>query len=216
MFSSILELTISIAEMDEMSLRQVDGNGKPLNATLMWEEKKKYNIDFRKLINSSLTFTPDTLVLQEIKSGEAVDVINAAITGHQVVTTLHADSVDVFGKRILGMYKEGASDLSDDLILEYVAEAFDILVRMVKFKDGTRKIMKISEVKDYNRQLGKFNTNTLINFVVEDSDENKVVGTYQFDNFISDKTIQKLLEKGASKKTLIELEEHYKKMCEKS
>ncbi len=206
--------TISIAEIDEMNLRQVNDEGNSTNGTLMWEEKKKYNIDFRQLINCSLTFTPDTLVLQEIKSAEAVDVINAAITGHQVVTTVHADNIEVFGKRVLGMFKEANSDLSDDLILEYIADSFDLLIRMVKFKNGIRKIVQVVELKKYNRNTNQFEYNQLLKFKALEITEDDVVGNYESEHFISEGLLEKMVEKGTHNFEIAHLKNLYHQRTE--
>lgn len=82
---------ISQAEIDEMNLRQMDPvTGEAINSVLMWEADKDRDIDFKKMINWALTFTPETLILQESKGPEIVDIVDASITGHQTVLTLHA------------------------------------------------------------------------------------------------------------------------------
>ncbi len=174
--------TVSIAEVDEINLRKVDSNGNCLNSSLMWEIKENSGMTLEKLINSALTFTPETIIIQEIKGPETVDAINASITGHQVLTSLHADSKHVFGKRILGMYKLSGSDLSDDLILDYVVDAFPVLVKMKIYPDRKRRVAEICELISYDRSKGAFETNVLYDFVVEDT-----INEEQYDEYLQEK-----------------------------
>lgn len=183
---------ITIAEIDEMDLRRVDPfTGKALNNAIMWEVQSEFG--FRKAINASLTFTPETLILQETKGEEVVDVIDAAITGHQLLTSSHAKNINVFGKRMLGMYKQSGSDLSDDLILEYVAEAFDILVRMKIHKNGARRVSEISELLSYDRPTGRFEVNCLYRFTITDAHGN---GYHELMSPMSDRLKDLLMENG--------------------
>lgn len=212
--------TLTCAEIDEMNLRKVDANGKGLNNTIMWEIKPQIdNMDMERCVNASLTFTPETLIIQEIKGAETVAVIDASITGHQVLVTLHADNIEVFGKRILGMYKQSGSDLSDNLILDYVVDAFPLAVRMKIYPDGKRRLADISEILSYDRQTGKFETNALYEFVVEDTITEEVydeyLGKVESRSVIkgkhvprgkpSERLVKKLMENGIPKKDIDEL-----------
>jgi len=177
--------TISIAEVDEMNLRKIDDNGNT-NSVLMWEIKENVDMTLQKCINSALTFSPERIIIQEIKGAETVDAIDASITGHQVLTSLHAESKEVFAKRILGMYKQSGSDLSDDLILDYVVDAFPVLVLMKMYADKKRRVAEISELLSYDKSTGVFKTNVLYEFVVEDTVEKE-----QFDEYLGEKILAK-------------------------
>lgn len=210
--------TLTIAEIDEMNHRRVDEEGRGLNSSIMWEIKPhlKLKMDMEKCVNASLTFTPVTLIIQEIKGAETVAVIDMSITGHQVLVTLHADDIEVFPKRILGMYKQSGSDLSDNLILDYVVDAFPVAVRMKIYEDGKRRISDISEILSYDRHTGKFETNILYEFEVEDN-----ITENAFDEYLqkevemvvtkgrhipkkrpSKRLIKKLMENGVSQKEI--------------
>lgn len=222
--------TITIAEIDEMNLRRLNEiTGEAENSVLMWEIQPKFNMGFKELVNSSLTFTPQTLVLQEMKGPEAIDVVDAAITGHQAIVTLHASNIKVFAKRILSMYKQGGSDLSDDLILEYVAEAFPIVVKMEVFKDGKRRITEIAELGEYDRKTGKFNSRTLYEFEVQNSSEEAVYDSYLDEHvtrtiikgkhapreFLSLDILRLLKVNGITQEKIDKLSEQYEKLKEK-
>lgn len=215
--------TISIAEIDEMDLRNIDVvSGKAINSALMWEIQPKFNVGYRQAVNYALTFSPETIILQEIKGEETVDAIDASITGHQIITTLHAANINVFGKRILGMYKQSGSDLSDELILEYVAEAFDLLISMKLYPDGIRRIREIAEITSYDRSNHTFVTNILMRYRVDDTKEykeeyikeevvkKKILGRFEVVDFISQKLQDKMLENGLSLNNLNMLRDMYK------
>lgn len=155
---------LTVAEIDEMDARKSDERGKPLNRVMMWEIKEGI-MDLREAVIAALTFSPECIVLQECKGPEAVEVITAAITGHQLITTCHATDIKVFGKRFLVMYKQSGSDLTDNLILDLVSDAFDIVVQMKKMADGTRKIVNISELHGYDKETKRFLTTTLVEYI---------------------------------------------------
>ncbi len=216
---------ISQAEIDEMNLRQIDEiTGEALNSVLMWETNPDRGIGFQKMINWALTFTPETLILQESKGPEIVDIIDASITGHQTVLTLHAKNMTTFGKRILGMWKQSGSDLSDDLILDYVVDAFPVIVRMKIYRDGRRRIADIGEIKAYDRTTGKFDIIPLVTFELQDTREAlvfdkhlgkkvkkiQITGRHVVNNFISDELKNEMMENGVSRVHIDELEAMYK------
>lgn len=181
--------TITLAEIDEMNLRQVDmrkyivnSEGveipnpdlhKAINSALMWEcpdlEKVIHGKlkGFAGLVNACLTFTPETIVLQESKSGEIKDVIEAAISGHQVFTTIHANSPEAFFLRILLMYQQAAANISDSLILQQIPLAFPVIMCFKRYPDGSRKIAEVTELLGYDTVRNKPITNTLLKYVHE-------------------------------------------------
>ncbi len=215
---------ISQAEIDEMNLRQIDPiTGKPVNSVLMWETNPDRDVTFQKMINWALTFTPETLILQESKGAEIVDIIDASITGHQTILTLHAKNMTTFGKRILGMWKQSGSDLTDDLILDYVVDAFPLIVRMKIYRDGSRRIADIGELLSYDRKEGKFNIHSLLAFEIEDSREEilhdayldqevtrvVVSGRHVVKEFLSEKLQTELMENGVPRKVIEALQQAY-------
>lgn len=221
--------TLSIAEIDEMDLREIDPiTGKAVNSVLMWEIDPKNGMDFQKLFNASLTFTPETVVLQESKGGEIVAVINMSITGHQMVITIHAKDLQTFALRLLGMYKESGSDLSDDLILEYIKKAFPLLVRMKIYADGKRRVADVGEIVGYDRNTGKFDINVLYEFEVEDNLEEEVydefigdtitkittIGRHKVRKFYSDSLLKELKENGLPKRIIDDLYKEYMNLKE--
>jgi len=216
---------ISAAEIDEMNLRKIDPvTKKALNSVLMWEIKPEKGMDFRKLVNSSLTFTPEVIILQEMKGPEAVDIVESSITDHQILTSLHAKNKIVFGDRILTMYKQSGSDLTEDLILNQVIQAFPFIVRTKLYKDGKRRVAEVGELIGYDRTTGQFEVRTLVEYTVQDTKKvigyNEylkkdmvkwvVTGSFKVRNFYSEKLVKEMLNNGTPREEIDRLETEFK------
>ena len=129
----------------------------------------------------------------------------ASNTGHVVVSTVHANSAPEATKRIVGLCKK-AYDFSDDTLMDFVAGDFPIHVYQEFLMDGTRRVTEIIEVIDYKN--GKLEYNTLVEFFFEDNEVDpftgevtRVVADFIWRNPISPRLHQKMLRKGATKKT---------------
>lgn len=129
---------------------------KAINSVLMWEmpdltrEIMPGKAGFVGGVNASLTFTPEMIILQESKGGEIKDVVEEAISGHQVCTTIHVNNSAAVPMRILLMFQQSGTNISDDLVLKQVPEAFPWLVFFKRLKDGSRKIFEISELMGFD------------------------------------------------------------------
>lgn len=143
---------VVMAEIDELDLRQVDKDGKALNSVVVWElpslNKEIYAgmAGFQGLVNASLTFTPETIVLQETKGAEIKDLMTLAASGHQVITTLHANDVKALMSRIVTMFIDAGIEMPVEQIIELLINAFPWVVNIRKYPDGSRKIASIAEL----------------------------------------------------------------------
>jgi hypothetical protein len=105
------------------------------------------------------------------------------------------------------MYKMSGSDISDELILEYIAEAFDVVVRMSIYSNGDRRISQISELLEYDRRSGKFVTSVLYEYCIDFG--SKDCGKHVFRNRMSSRLRAQLIENGITEIGLIELESFF-------
>lgn len=216
--------TISMAEVDEMNFRSLDfreyiedknGNQirnknylKARNSAIMWEcsdpNKEIFNKlkSFTGMFNIALTMTPSVIIIQESKGAEAADLQNAAISGHQTVTSIHCESAKLFATRIMKMIQMTGIKVSEDILMKEIVESFPLIVTCMRLKDGTRKIAEIVELKDYIPETKEVKTNTLISYEVEfnyiDEKTNKLksVGKHKVYNLPSRKMVQKMLQNG--------------------
>ena len=90
---------------------------------------------------------PDRIVVGEVRSGEALDMLQAMNTGHDgSLTTAHANTTRDLLARLETMVLMAGMGLPSRAIREQIASAFNIVVHQSRLRDGSRKIMAISEV----------------------------------------------------------------------
>ena len=104
-------------------------------------------ITIRDLVKNSLRMRPDRIVVGEVRSGEALDMLQAMNTGHDgSLTTAHANTTRDLLARLETMVLMAGMGLPSKAIREQIASAFNIVVHQSRLRDGSRKIMAISEV----------------------------------------------------------------------
>ena len=104
-------------------------------------------VTIRDLVRNSLRMRPDRIVVGEVRSGEALDMLQAMNTGHDgSLTTGHANSPRDMLARLETMVLMAGMELPVKAIREQIASAVDIIVQQSRLKDGTRRITHITEV----------------------------------------------------------------------
>ncbi len=108
----------------------------------------KGQVTIRQLVINSLRMRPDRIVVGEVRGGEALDMLQAMNTGHDgSITTAHSNTPRDTLSRIATMSLMAGMDLPLRAILQQIASAFDLVVHLNRMADGTRKIVKITEVQ---------------------------------------------------------------------
>lgn len=108
----------------------------------------KGEISIRNLVRNALRMRPDRIIVGEVRSGEAFDMLQAMNTGHEgSITTVHANNADDALRRVESMVIMAGMELPSTVIREYIAGALDIIIQATRLTDGTRKIVSISEVQ---------------------------------------------------------------------
>jgi pilus assembly protein CpaF len=91
---------------------------------------------------------PDRIVVGEVRAGEALDMLQAMNTGHDgSLTTAHANSTRDLLARLETMVLMAGMDLPHRAIREQISSAIDLIVHTDRLRDGTRKVISISEVQ---------------------------------------------------------------------
>lgn len=104
-------------------------------------------IDIRDLVKNSLRMRPDRIIVGEVRSGEALDMLQAMNTGHDgSLATAHANTPRDMVARLETMVMMSGMDLPVKAIREQISSAIDIIVQQTRLRDGSRKIVAISEV----------------------------------------------------------------------
>jgi len=105
-------------------------------------------VTIRDLVRNSLRMRPDRIVVGEVRSGEALDMLQAMNTGHDgSLTTGHANSPRDMLSRLETMVLMAGVDLPVRAIREQIASAIDLIVHQNRLQDGSRKITHITEVQ---------------------------------------------------------------------
>ncbi|GAE46655.1 type II/IV secretion system [Mesobacillus boroniphilus JCM 21738] len=138
------ERVITIEDSAELRLNRpnvVGMEARPANVEGSGE------VTIRQLVKNSLRMRPDRIIVGEVRSGEAFDMLQAMNTGHAgSLTTVHANSPDDALRRVEAMVVMAGMDLPSHIVREYIVGALDIIVQAARLTDGSRKIVSISEV----------------------------------------------------------------------
>lgn len=104
-------------------------------------------ITIRDLVRNALRMRPDRIVVGEVRSGETLDMLQAMNTGHDgSLTTAHANSPRDLISRLETMVLMSGMEMPVTAIREQVSSALDLIVHQARMRDGSRKIVSITEV----------------------------------------------------------------------
>ncbi|MBR3620325.1 MAG: CpaF family protein [Clostridia bacterium] len=160
-------------------------------------ENANYDISQEKLVVASLRFNPDIICVGEMRDVEAYSAVEASLTGHTVVSSVHASGSAGTHMRIaLLCQKKFPIDFGTSLI--QAAQAFPIVVFTHRLENNDRKIMEISEAEvlpnGETRYRTLFNYNITKNNLTPDGYE--VEGYFDQPEIMSESLKRKLLQYG--------------------
>jgi pilus assembly protein CpaF len=105
-------------------------------------------VTIRDLVRNALRMRPDRIVVGEIRDAAALDMLQAMNTGHDgSISTLHANSPRDALARLETMVLMAGMELPVRAIREQVSSAVNLIVQQARFKDGTRRIVQVTEVE---------------------------------------------------------------------
>ena len=121
----------------------------------------KGEVTIRDLLKSSLRLRPDRIIVGEVRSAEALELINAMNTGHKgCMGTIHANSPQDAIVRLEALASGGDGRLSEKALQYQVGAAIDLIVQISRYSDGSRRVASMSEVLGLNKD-GSYNTNPI-------------------------------------------------------
>lgn len=139
------ERIITIEDTAELQLNQshvVRLEKRPPNIEMKGE------ITIRQLVVNALRMRPDRIVVGECRAGEALDMLQAMNTGHDgSMTTIHSNGPRDALRRIETMVLMAGMELPLKAIREQIASSIELVVHLERMKDGTRKVVQVSEVQ---------------------------------------------------------------------
>ena len=138
------ERVVTIEDAAELALRQrhvVRLETRPANI------EGKGAVRARELVVNALRMRPDRIIVGEVRSEEALDMLQAMNTGHDgSLTTVHANSQRDALYRLDTMVAMANLNIPERAIRQQIASAINLIVQVSRMSDGTRKVTGISEI----------------------------------------------------------------------
>jgi pilus assembly protein CpaF len=124
----------------------------------------KGEVTIRQLVRNSLRMRPERIIVGECRGGDCLDMLQAMNTGHDgSLTTLHANTPRDVISRMETLALMGGIDFPIRVVREQIASAIHLIVQQCRLRDGTRRIVSITEMggmegeKVVLQELFKFN-----------------------------------------------------------
>jgi pilus assembly protein CpaF len=138
------ERLITIEDAAELQLQQphvVRMETRPPNI------EGKGEIRQRELVKNALRMRPDRVILGEVRSEEAFDMLQAMNTGHEgSMATIHSNNPREAISRLEQMVAMGGMALSPDAVRSQIASAVGLVVQVMRLSDGKRKVTHVTEI----------------------------------------------------------------------
>ena len=169
------ERIVTIEDAAELKLQQehvVTLESRPANI------EGNGQITIRDLVKNALRMRPDRIIVGEVRSGEALDLLQAMNTGHDgSLTTAHANTPRDALSRLETMVLMAGFEMPVRAIREQISSALELILQQSRLKDGTRKITYITEVQHMEGDI--ITTQDIFRFEQTGMDENgKLTGHF--------------------------------------
>ena len=166
------ERIVTIEDAAELQLRQdhvITLESRPPNL------EGEGEITIRSLLRNAMHMRPDRIIVGECRAGEALDMLQAMTTGHDgSLSTGHANSPKDMLRRLETMVLMTGYQLPLRAIREQTASAVDLIVHTARLKDGSRKIINITEI--YGIEDDEILTQDIFTFVQTGYKDGKIEG----------------------------------------
>src|SRR5262249_39589441 len=170
------ERIVTIEDAAELQLRQEHVarlETRPPNV------EGKGGIRQRELVVNALRMRPNRIIIGEVRSEEALDMLQAMNTGHDgSLTTVHANTPRDALSRIETMIAMGATNLPERAMRQQIAAAIQIVMQQSRLSDGSRRVTSISEITGMEGEI--ITMQEIFTFEkVGVSQEGKVIGRFR-------------------------------------
>ena len=145
------ERIVTIEDSAELMLQQphvVRLETRPANV------EGKGEVSQRDLVKNTLRMRPDRIIVGEVRGGEVFDMLQAMSTGHDgSIATIHANTPrDSMGRLEMMMLLSGVQ-IPQRAMRQQIASALNIIVHVSRLSDGSRKVMRISEISGMEGEM---------------------------------------------------------------
>jgi pilus assembly protein CpaF len=141
------ERVVTIEDAAELKLQQphlVRLETKPVTYV---DGRREEDVPIRDLVKNALRMRPDRIIVGEVRSAEAFDMMQAMNTGHEgSLTTIHANHPRDCLARLENMINMADLNLPTSSIRQQVSSAINLIVQISRMRDGRRRITYVSEI----------------------------------------------------------------------
>lgn len=153
---------IVIDNIQELENVRIDEN---LDLTSWQVSSTNENATIDELIRNALRSNPDWLVVAEARGKEMSDVLNSVMTGHPIITTIHAKSLEAIRKRMARMILRADSTQKYEEIVDDISEHIQVYVYL------NRKIEKSGKVVRYVESIGEIDEKNELKIIYRRADK---------------------------------------------
>ena len=140
----------------------------------------KGEVTMRDLVKNCLRMRPERIIVGEVRGSEAFDLLQAMNTGHDgSMGTLHANNPREGISRLEAMVTMGGFSLPAKTIREMIVSSIDVIVHVSRLRDGSRRIMHVTEVVGMEGEVPTLQDLLVFNLHGEDEHGN-LVGQHEF------------------------------------
>ena len=122
----------------------------------------RFKLSARDMVKHALRHRPDHIVIGEVRGAEAQDVLQALNTGHGgSLTTIHANTARDALTRLASCAAQATDALPWDILCQFVAMAFELVVHQTRLPSGKRGISELIKVNGYEKATALWQTEVL-------------------------------------------------------
>lgn len=108
----------------------------------------------RDLVKNALRMRPDRIIVGEVRSAEALDMLQAMNTGHEgSLTTIHANTPRDAIARLETMILFSGTNLPNRAMREQISSALDLIIQVSRLTDGSRRVTSVVEVTSMEGEI---------------------------------------------------------------
>ena len=165
---SKMEPATRLVVIDNVLELSQNENTKDLDMNIWQADDKSISLSIQMLVKNALRSNPDWLIIAESRGGEMLEILNSVMTGHPVITTIHAQGVENMPNRIarMVMMNDKKSDYQE--ILQDVYDNFPIHIYL------KRKIDKQKHVYRYIESIAVFDKKGKVHKIYEHSENGHI------------------------------------------
>ena len=134
-------------------------------------------VTIQELIRNALRMRPDRIIVGECRGAETFDMLQAMNTGHDgSMSTLHANSAHEAINRLENMILMSGHNMPNSAVKNYLKDAIDLIVHVARLRDGSRRVVQVTEVAGLEN--GDIKTQDIFKYNYTTNEENKIIGTF--------------------------------------